>query len=105
MIWRGERCSSEKQLRELQEYVNSELSKQYKQIDVVNDRTCFLLDTGEILSITCMCGGKFFDLCTEYADNIDDMKKYYTTDGDLYPPDEFDTPDEMLQAMLVEIEG
>ena len=105
MIWKGEKCSSNKQLRELQEYINQKLSERFKKVDVVADRDCFLLDTGEILSITCMNGGNFFDLCTEYANNTDEMKQYFTTDGDLYPPDEYDTPEDMLQAILKEIEG
>lgn len=74
-------------------------------MDIVDDRDCFMLDSGEILSITCMIGEKFFDLCTEYADSSEDMRSYFTTDGDLYPPGEYDTPDDMLQAMLKEIEG
>ena len=105
MIWKGTKCSSREQLREVQEYIISQLANRYKEISVVDDRRCFLLDSGVILSITCMYGKGFYDLCTEYADDAESMKVYYTTDGDLYPLDEFQTPAELLQVMIEEIES
>lgn len=105
MIWKGTKCFSKKQLHEIQEYINSQLTKRYKKIEVVSDRTCFLLESGGIFSITCMYGKNFYDLCIEYADNEEDMRKYFTTDGGLYPLDKFQTTEELLQAMIDEIEN
>lgn len=104
MIWQGTKCSSKEQLKDLQEYVNSELAKQYQVIDIVNDRTCFLLNSGEIFSVTCMFGKNICALCTEYAASVDDMKKYFTTDGDLYPLEDYETPEDIIENIINEIE-
>lgn len=104
MIWQGKNCSSKEQLREIQQYINNRLSERYDVIDVVDDRICFALKTGEILSVTCMFGDSVCALCTEYAESEQAMKQYSTTDGDLYPLEVFEEPEEMLKAMLKEIE-
>lgn len=105
MIWKGKKCSSKEQLQEVKNYIIDSLCSRYKPVDIVDDRKCMLLSSGEVLSITGIFCEECKALCTEYADNTESMKYYFTTDGDLYPVDDFASADEMLSSIINEIES
>ena len=52
-----------------------------------------------------MIGEKFDDLVIEYSENLDRMKVYDNDDGDLFPPDYFESKEALFEAILSEIEG
>ena len=52
-----------------------------------------------------MIGKEFDDLFIEYSEDLDRMKVYDSDDGDLFPPDYFDSKEALFKAILSEIEG
>ena len=68
-------------------------------------RRCFELPDGTICHPAVMIGEKFDDLFIEYSENLDRMKVYDNDDGDLFPPDYFDSKEALFKAILSEIEG
>lgn len=108
MTWREMKYSSEAGLRQLKEEISDILAKKYKQI-IINDgkevRRCFELPDGTICHPAVMIGEKFDDLFIEYSENLERMKVYDSDDGDLFPPDAFESKEALFEAILSEIEG
>ncbi len=104
MIWMGMKCSSRDQIHSIQDYICDELSKRYEEVERNKRGRCFLLDSGEVITITCMINEKFNHIVTEYADNVEEMKKNNTTDGSLYYLDDYETAEDMLKDIVAEIE-
>ena len=102
--WMGEKCLSSEQLINLKNYICDILAKRYSEIEIIPSRRCFLLETGEILSVVCVIGGDAFHILTEYADNQNEMRRFNTTDGELYHPDDYETAEDMLKDIVAEIE-
>ena len=108
MTWREMEYPSEDGLRRLKEEISDILAKKYKQIvisDHIEVRRCFELPDGTICHPAVMIGEKFDDLFIEYSENLDRMKVYDNDDGDLFPPDYFDSKEALFKAILSEIEG
>lgn len=108
MTWMEKKYSSEKEIRFLCDELSSLLALQYKK-RIINDshgeRVCFELPNGEICHPFVMIGRGFNNLAMEYADNIEEMKKYNTEDGDLYKPEMFASKEDMFEAILQEVKG
>lgn len=108
MTWREMKNSSEVRLRELKEEFSNILASKYKET-VIDDgkeiRRCFELPDGSICHPFIMIGDNFNNLAIEYSEDIERMKVYDTEDGDLYPPDDFESKEALFKAMLTEVEG
>lgn len=81
------------------EYLNQELAKRYKQIDL-NGRTCFRTDSGDIICLDSVFNKQC--VVVEYAENVKAAKNNLFEDGDLFDMEL--PPDRMLRGMLSEIE-
>lgn len=84
------------------EILNSRLAQKFESI-VIDDSICFFASRGAICRLDSI-GDEYNALVIEYADNLEMAKKgIFGEDGDLFYMDEL-SEDEMLQAMIQEIE-
>ena len=94
MTW-AEILSSSDKLSDTKSFLIKEFSKIYS-FSSINDDTVFSLPDGLSMRIFTMHGKGFGCLGMNYkSDDSND-------DGDLYYPDEYDTPNELFLAMLEE---
>lgn len=85
------------------EILNSRLAQQLESI-VIDDSICFFASNGAVCRLDSI-GNEYNALVIEYADNLEMAKKgIFGEDGDLFYMDEM-SEDEMLEAMIKEIEG
>ena len=84
------------------EVLSEKLSQIYESVEI-DGRQCFVSSRGVIFRLDSL-GGECNALVIEYADTLDLAKKgIFGEDGDLFYMDEFNE-DEMLNAMIQEIE-
>jgi hypothetical protein len=97
MTWKGTNWT----LKKL-EQLEDKFRKMYQEISV-NDDVCFMLNDGMVISLALF--KKFNAVVIEYAKNIEDAKKNIFDDGDLFYFEDYKNEDEMLEAMIREIES
>lgn len=113
MTWKETKSYSEtmkkKRIHEVVEWVENKLADIYEEIELAFDyghERCFLLPDGTVIHVVGMIGEKFNDIVVEYSQNMEQKRKMDTEDGDLFPiddPEEFESPDDMFNAILEEI--
>ncbi len=97
MTWRGIKKTNDSVL-ELKAYVIGEFEKIY-QFDLVNDNIVFALSDNLFMSIdTIQWDENLFCLVMSYGESPD----LRPDDGDTYYIDDYDTPEELFDAMLKE---
>lgn len=82
------------------EKLESRLQSKYKLIEI-NDSNYFMKKNGTIFDLIGLI--KFNAIVIEYADTMEEAKKYMFEDGDLFYLDEMDE-EQMLEKMIEEIE-
>jgi hypothetical protein len=86
------------------EELESKLRKRYKEIALDDDyRVYFLLESGMVIHLVLL--KKFNAIVIEYADSLDEAKRYLFEDGDLFCIEDYPDVDEMFNDMIKEIES
>ncbi len=84
-------------------YIMSRLYARFKYFVLANGECWF--ENGNDAFHVCVFEAPLYGFIIEYAEGRTEDKLGMAEDGDQYPLFDYDTPEEMLQAMCEEIEG
>ena len=102
MEWMGSYCHTEEQLHELGDYICNCFGRRYSEREIVPQKRCFVMGSGEVISVSCI--DSIFCLVLEYAESVGNMSVYMADDVGLYSPKDYNTPDEMSVDMIKVLE-
>ncbi len=83
--------------------ISARISSLFGQI-IINGMVCYSLPSGAIVHLVYFPGENWKCILAEYADSIEDAKKYFFEDGNMLSLD-FLTEDEIFESLLREMQG
>ncbi|MDD6742215.1 MAG: hypothetical protein PUE22_01720 [Roseburia porci] len=93
----------EKLLRERRRYISEQLKKKFDDV-YIGDEQWFILPDNQAIHIVELLSG-YNSLVIEYAENIDEKSRHLAEDGSQFSILDYNTPEEMFDAMMKEIEN
>lgn len=84
-------------------YIMNRLNGGFKRFDLANGE-CWFVNGNEAFHV-CVFEAPLYGFIIEYAEGQTENELGMAEDGDQYPLLDYDTPEDMLQAMLKEIGG
>ncbi len=93
---------TEKLLNERRRYVSEKLKEKYKEA-LFGDEQWFILPDNQAIHIVELLSG-YNSLVIEYAENAEERSRKLADDGSQFALVDYDTSEEMFEAMMKEIE-
>ncbi len=82
--------------------LNKYFASKYEKM-LIDKVTCYVLPDGQIITITGMIS--MDAIVVEYAENKEEADKGWLEDGDLFYLSDYESDDELIEAIMNEIEG